>query len=41
MPKFGPQFGGTMVDNVSTSGDIIPTPKALIDLARYCESIQQ
>jgi hypothetical protein len=30
-----------MVDWVSSTGEVIPTPQALIDLAGYLESIQQ
>jgi hypothetical protein len=41
MPDFGPDFGGPMVDWVSRSGEVIPTPRALVELAEYIESVQR
>lgn len=41
MPEFGQDIAGPTVDWVSASGKVIPTPRALIDLARYLEGIQQ
>lgn len=41
MPEFGRDISGPMVDWVADSGEVIPTPQGLIDLARYLESIQQ
>lgn len=41
MPEFGREMSGPMVDYVAASGEVIPTPQGLIDLARYLESIQQ
>ena len=41
MPEFGPVLDGPMVDYETISGEIIPTPQALIDLTQYLQSIQQ
>jgi len=41
MSEFGQDLTGPMVDWVSSTGEVIPTPQALIDLAGYLESIQQ
>ncbi|MDG1066887.1 MAG: cytochrome c [Sulfitobacter sp.] len=41
MPEFGQDLAGPMVDWVAKSGEVIPTPKGLIDLAAYLEGIQK
>ncbi len=41
MPEFGQDLDGPTVDWVSETGQIIPTPKALLDLTSYLESIQE
>lgn len=41
MPEFGPVLDGPLVDFETESGAVLPTPQALIDLARYLQSIQE
>lgn len=41
MPEFGPLLDGPVEDWQTQSGEVIPTPRALIDLAIYLEGLQQ
>ena len=41
MPEFGPLLEGPSVDWQAPGGEIVPTPKALLDLVAYLETIQQ
>jgi mono/diheme cytochrome c family protein len=41
MPEFGPVLDGPVEDWVTQSGEVIATPRALIDLAVYLEGLQQ
>ncbi|MEH6644832.1 c-type cytochrome [Sulfitobacter sp.] len=41
MPEFQKDLNGPVVDYVAASGEVIKTPKALIDMASYLENIQR
>lgn len=41
MPEFGSLLDGPMVDWTAPSGEVTPTPQALLDLVAYLESLQQ
>ncbi|MEQ6201716.1 cytochrome c [Sulfitobacter sp. HNIBRBA2951] len=41
MPDFGTDLAGPTVDWTSATGEVIDTPRSLIDLVRYLEGIQQ
>mmetsp|Transcript_18106 Transcript_18106/g.28043 ORF Transcript_18106/g.28043 Transcript_18106/m.28043 type:complete len:133 (+) Transcript_18106:220-618(+) len=41
MPEFGPVLDGPVEDWTTQSGEVIETPRALIDLAVYLEGLQR
>lgn len=41
MPEFGPLLDGPLEDWTTRDGTVIPTPRALIDLAVYLEGLQR
>ncbi|MBV2358575.1 cytochrome c [Thalassococcus sp. CAU 1522] len=41
MPEFGPLLGPAMVPWRAPSGEIVETPRALLDLSAYLESLQR
>ncbi|CUH81462.1 c-type cytochrome [Tropicibacter naphthalenivorans] len=41
MPEFGPMLDGPMVEWTSPEGEKLMTPKALLDLVSYLQSLQQ
>ncbi|MFZ7093879.1 c-type cytochrome [Primorskyibacter sp. 2E233] len=41
MPQFGPVLEGEQIDWVSPSGQVVSTPRALVELVDYLEVIQQ
>ena len=41
MPEFGPVLEGAKVDWVSPSGQVVSTPRALVEVVDYLETLQQ
>ncbi|WGW03704.1 c-type cytochrome [Tropicibacter oceani] len=41
MPEFGPVLEGQQIDWVSPSGQVVSTPRALVELVDYLEHLQQ